>query len=374
MAWYRVGMSLAIAVVSAQVALSGGVGRLSGIISDLEGNPIAGAKLTFVHVQQGFEREVVADAKGKFLISTLPYGDLKLTISADGFASYREDIKWVPELNPWKHDYKLAPEGAARAAKQAVPVEGLTTELAKALDEANAAKLGEDFAKAAAIYETARQTSGDHPILLMGLAECYLRSNDSAKAVAVLQQALKLDPPPTGAHFYLGAAYSAAGQNEQAVTEFKTETELTPDNDRAFYNLGAVQYQLGKKNEAIAALVKARELNPDNAEAGSLLSQLYVETGQVDKAKTVVAKGGGDPTALLNMGIGLYNDHKDREALDAFKQLIAADPESAKGHKMLGLTYVRLGDLENAKVSLRKAVSLDGKDQDAKQMLSELGG
>ncbi|MFN7973990.1 MAG: tetratricopeptide repeat protein [Acidobacteriota bacterium] len=360
--------------LSGAIALAVGVGRVQGFVRDATGKPIAGAKVTFKHVAQGFERTVTCDETGKYLISTLPFGPIAITVSADGFAPFSEDFNWIPDANPATRDFKLAAAGAAGGPAPKVQViEGLTPELAKALDDANEANAAEDFAKAASIYEGARASSNDHPLVLMGLVTSYMRLKQDAKAEEVLKVALTKSPVPAGAHFYMGSILAAKGQKDKAIEEFRAETTVSPANDRAFYNLGAMLYDLGKKDDALAALEKAKSINPGNADAAGLLASLYSEKGDSGKAAEAAKSAGSDPTALMNTGVKFFNDHKDKEALDAFQKVVEANPKNAKAQKLLGLTYVRVGQLNEAKAALKIAAELDPKDAETKQMLKDLG-
>lgn len=361
-------LGLLVALVGPTYA--GNVGKASGVVTDASGQPVAGAKIVFKHAKQGFSREIETNESGKYMLSTLPYGPIEVTITAPGMAPTTESFDFVPQMSPLTRDFKVGQAGSSAPPQV---IEGLTRELAAALDDANEAKTAGDYAKAATIYEDARKSTGDHPLLLMGLVECYVKSQQNDKAEAVLAIAVKLNPAPAGAHFYLGNMLAGKGKKAEAYAEFEAETKLSPENDRAFYNLGAMAVDLGKKEEGLAALKKANEINPANAEAAALLSSLLSESGDTAGA-TAVASSGGDTTSLLNVGIKLYGEHKDKEALDTLQKVVASDPKSAKAHKLIGLIHVRLGDLEAAKASLRKAKEIDPKDSETNQMLAELGG
>ena len=368
--------TLCLLTLGATLTFAGvGKGRISGFITDPQGTPIPDATLTFRHMKQGFELEVSTNDKGKYVISTLPYGPIQVTITAEGYGELKDNFDFVPQMSPMKKDIKLGAPGGGQAGEGGQQViEGLTKELATALDDANAAKLGDDWPEVVRLLSTVRADSGDHPLLLMGLVEAHMKLNQTAEATDVLHAALKLEPVPSGTHFYLGNIAAGAGDKAKAMEHFEAETQLSPDNDRAFFNYGAMAYETGDVDTAITALEKAHEINADNADAANLLSQLYAETGRTDEAQSIAKSGGGDPTAILNVAIKNYTDHKDKEALEGFKQVIAIDPSLARAHKLMGLTYVRLGDLEGAKSALRKAVELDPKDDEAATMLRELGG
>ena len=72
--------------------------------------------------------------------------------------------------------------------------------------------------------------------------------------------------------------------------------------------------------------------------------QAATATAMSAKANTLSkASGGtGNPTALYNQGVILWNQGKGQEALPLFEQAITADPNLADAHYMLGMVYVSM--------------------------------
>jgi Flp pilus assembly protein TadD len=58
------------------------------------------------------------------------------------------------------------------------------------------------------------------------LGRALIRKRDFARAVVVLERAVRLDPNWPNAHVLLGRAYAGAGRQEAAKKEFATAQEL----------------------------------------------------------------------------------------------------------------------------------------------------
>jgi tetratricopeptide (TPR) repeat protein len=78
--------------------------------------------------------------------------------------------------------------------------------------------------------------------------------------------------------------------------------------------------------------------------------------------------GAGQSTqarTLLEQGKTLYRNDQDSEAVEAFKQAVAMDPELAEAHFRLGLAYEALNKQDDAETEFKKAVEAYKKFVDA---------
>lgn len=57
-----------------------------------------------------------------------------------------------------------------------------------------------------------------------------------------------------------------------------------------------------------------------------------------------------------NKGMALKNNGNEKEAIEAFEKATELDPELGEAYYNIGLIYIELNDLENAKINLEKAV------------------
>ena len=85
-----------IAVLSAAVpralAQTGTSGTISGTLTDPSGGVVANATVTIHNPVSEYERSTTTDASGKFTFSNVPYNPYHLSVNAQGFAPYAQDV------------------------------------------------------------------------------------------------------------------------------------------------------------------------------------------------------------------------------------------------------------------------------------------
>ena len=62
-------------------------GVIQGVVADESGGLLPGAKVTLVHSDTGFKRELVSDAGGRFTALLMPLGAYQITAEQTGFAT-----------------------------------------------------------------------------------------------------------------------------------------------------------------------------------------------------------------------------------------------------------------------------------------------
>lgn len=100
------------------------------------------------------------------------------------------------------------------------------------------------------------------------------------KAIALYQEAIKIDPSSAAAHFELGLAYNATGNNQEAFVEFEIANQLEPGN--YWYKLSYATF-LENQGEVDKAIVQFKELieeNPTQVELKYELAKLLLNQGR----------------------------------------------------------------------------------------------
>jgi tetratricopeptide (TPR) repeat protein len=122
---------------------------------------------------------------------------------------------------------------------------------------------------------------------------------------------------------------------------------------------------IGKKDyaAAIAALKQVVEADPKDFEAWTELGTAQFMQGSHGDAEQSYRRALGErtayPVALLNLGKLQYSDKKYDAAIQTLSQLVAAQPDSAEGHRFLGEAYLRAKKGSKAVPELEAAVRLD---------------
>jgi Tfp pilus assembly protein PilF len=170
-------------------------------------------------------------------------------------------------------------------------------------------------------------------------------------------------------------------QYDEAAKLFTEVLADVPKCSECYIGIATIHMRKNEPEPAEAAYKKAIELNPDGADAYSGLAALYnaqrkfKEAGEMsaEAAKRSAAAnpaGGGDPTALYNMGVIAWNGNDFAKAQEHFETALKADPNHAESHFMLGKVYINLGKLAEAATEFETYIKLAPNGRNAKEAQS----
>jgi tetratricopeptide (TPR) repeat protein len=335
---------------------------VKGTCKDAQGNPIAGAQVTWHNNDNGRTFNLKTNKKGEYFSLGIDVGTYTVTLSKDGKELDKaNNYKVTTDELTLDFDLKASQEQAVQDTAKA---KGMTPEQVKAMQEQQAKveqynkSIGtvNEKLKAATAAEQATPPNYDSAISLLTeasqmvpnedlvwfrLGGAYLDSariqTDPAEktkryteAYNDLQKAIDLKTGKTPEAGAPGAP-PANGQPAQGNAQpgnaappqpAKTAVQSALDNQRmaAYYdNFAAAAARIGKSDEAVNAYQQAATLDPPHA------GQYYFNLGAV----------------LTNSNA--TNDAKIRkQAVDAFDKAIAADPSRAdayfwKAQNLVGL-------------------------------------
>jgi len=129
------------------------------------------------------------------------------------------------------------------------------------------------------------------------------------------------------------------------------------------YLLSLAEEQNGHLGEAEAAILAALEQAPDDVQLLCQYADVLMRGGELDKAERVLgAAAASDPDSpdVLDGRISLaYLRGNDKEARRLSEELLALDPESARGHRMLGVFDFNRGRAGSAAERFGEVVRAD---------------
>lgn len=238
--------------------------------------------------------------------------------------------------------------------------------------------------------------------LRLTLAEAYLGVQNYDAAIQQAQEVIKSYPDKDGALFILGFSHASLQQFDQAIvplTEFVKVREASemaaadPLLETALYFLGESYIQTGKPQDAIAPLTHALEINKTDADAMYKLGFAYTQTGQHNEALTYYEKAiqfvpdfaeayfgmsqsydalGQTDKAAYARGMLAYSINDLETARQELEQTVTKMPDYGPAIVGLALTYEKLGDLVNAKLTVENALVLDPNNFLAQQLLGRI--
>lgn len=166
----------------------------------------------------------------------------------------------------------------------------------------------------------------------------FLDTDEVDKAIAALNQAVKLNPDLAEAYFKLGIAYALV------ETRDSLNLEATPD-------------ETTNSNETKP---KEKKLN----------SEIAFEKA-VEAYKKVVEANPEDHQAHFNLGLAYNKLNEDRNAEKALRQAVKLNPEDSLYQTELGSILIKLAEYREAIGPLKKALELDPDNIEAEELLED---
>ena len=276
-----------------------GTGRVSGFVTDSDGAPIAGAKVTYRLAKDPDEGPdpFITDSDGEFRFAGLKSANWLISVEAEGFLPVppQRTFVYASRNDPIRIQMEPVPEEVVKARKRAKVNERL-----KKADELRAE--GEIEAAQKEYLEALKDLEvEDHPIVLAALADTYLHEERIGEAREQLSRALEIDPNHAPSLIGMMAILVDEGNFEEAnkllarlpadqkihptlmmklaqgyynsdhMEEAKTILDRTirdhPDEAVAYYFRGLTELNLNQTGAARADMLKFLELAPDHAEA-----------------------------------------------------------------------------------------------------------
>jgi Flp pilus assembly protein TadD len=171
------------------------------------------------------------------------------------------------------------------------------------------------------------------------------------------------------AHYYnnVGVERMLAGDTASALSHFR---RALAENDLAFspawVNLGTLYQRNGRTAEAEAAYLQALEADGSDLVAMSSLARLYDRLGDREQAavyrKKVVHHRNLNPYYRYELARRAYLAHDYRAAISHLKYAVRKRPKEDQFCFLLGLSYVELGDEEEARRWFDRAEELAATD------------
>ncbi|MCI0519683.1 MAG: tetratricopeptide repeat protein [Chloroflexi bacterium] len=219
--------------------------------------------------------------------------------------------------------------------------------------------------------EQAEQVLNAYPederaLFVVGLA--YTLKGETGKGVTTLEKfAARRRGLPTAGHdmaletalYYLGSSYIKLDRPQDAIAVLEEALKINPTDADARYQLGLAQQRSGDCVQALDSLHRAAAFVPDFAEAYKAMEPCYASLELPDHA-------------LYARGMAAYAARDYQQAASQLSQAAQRLPDFAPAHAGLGLTLEELGDLPGAKASLERAVALDPESFIAKNALGRV--
>ena len=185
-------------------------------------------------------------------------------------------------------------------------------------------------------------------------------------ADVALAKALDLDPNLAEAHFARGLILWTQAKgfpHEQAIRSFKKAVELDPDADETYHQLSMVYSHVGLLDEAQALVARAIELNPNNTMARFRVGVYAALAGRFEDALAVMKTVPGNVSPFLvervKAEVYVQLGRVDR-AERLVEEYLAKYPRDEGGSltSVKALLLARAGEKHEARRTIARAIEL----------------
>jgi len=183
-------------------------------------------------------------------------------------------------------------------------------------------------AEAVAVFEDALKIDPDYPPALIGLAEA-LAEKQAGQAEAVARKALAINPGlAEGRHFLAGLHLTDEAYGD-AIDQLAGALEVNPESPGTHALLAAAYHAQGRQAEYEAARKRVLDINPSYGRVYEVIADL------------------------------LTRRYRFREAVEMGRRAIETDPALWSAYAGLGINLTRVGEVEEGRRMLERAFDKD---------------
>lgn len=201
-----------------------------------------------------------------------------------------------------------------------------------------------DLRQAVEHYQQAAVIQPDDLPTKLHLAQAHLSLNRPNLAEPLFMEAISNDPYPSSASALVGMGNISLSRNDPAaaIDYFETAVSMQPEANSIHYPLAMAYRQIGDLEKAREHLRKRGTKTPEYPDP------LMEELRQIRTGKQFFWSQG---TVALSEG-------RFADAVEAFREMVAADPQEPIAHMDLGTALLQLGDVDGALAKYRESLRL----------------
>lgn len=239
--------------------------------------------------------------------------------------------------------------------------------------------------------ERAVQSGSRNATAFGSLGSAYFELGDYGRSADYFERAIKAgsdsfgsalvwdSTPPAALYAKLAQAYLKLNRQTEAVARFEASCQLDP-SPSCHRQLGQLYFEMRRWDEAIRELKGVLNAYRTDADIYGMLAASFAQKGNNEKALAIFQEGVKQAKdrltqALFYTNIGdLYlRANRSDLAVGEFLKAIDRNWSNPDAHAGLAVAYLNQNQVENARQSIRHALTLNPNHATAKQILARLG-
>lgn len=205
--------------------------------------------------------------------------------------------------------------------------------------------------------------------LHMTRGSIYSQMGLHEKSIACFRKAAEYDAPKDEVDFCIAYELVNLESFEDAIPLFKSCLSINPDHDIALNELAFCYEMTGDQEDGVKFFEQLTDTRPYSAFAWFNLGVAYSRNGLFEKSLEcydyALAINDTFSVALINKANLLGTLNRLDEAIAAYTECLAQEPQRADTHYFIGECYERKNDLDTALLYYHKATRIDADYADA---------
>jgi tetratricopeptide (TPR) repeat protein len=198
--------------------------------------------------------------------------------------------------------------------------------------------------------------------------QAYRANRQAEKAIELLKKMMAMapnDPVPPGE---LGDLYISWGMLDEGLSALRTQVEIylrsskTAEAAKVLQQIASIYWDMGNQEEALSALRQVVQMVPEDMLARTEMVKYCLQANRRDEAtfhQSVIARN-------------YFASNQTKEAVAALQQWIAIDKTNIEAYDLLGKTYTKVGEFEQAQRVYRNLAKLDPDNPIAFERMQQL--
>jgi len=257
-----------------------GAGRLRGMVTDMEGNPLESAiiKLFSIKANSGFETK--SDKKGGWKADWIRSGLWHIDFMKTGYEPHKISIR-ISELgkNPFLEIKLKKIEGLAMAEK-----------IVEDFEKANKYYDEEKYEKAIAAYGKILIDYPEAFIINKNIGNAYFALGDYERAVEFYKKVMEKHEENSEMFILIGNAYINKKDHEKALEWYRKVNVGEIKDVIPLYNIGVLFFNERNYEKAIAYFKRAVEIDEEFSDGYYQLGMSYLASGQNEEVVELLKK------------------------------------------------------------------------------------
>lgn len=234
-----------------------------------------------------------------------------------------------------------------------------------------------EFEQAIALYEQALKLQPDSVPIRTDLGVALVRVGRYTDAINNYEQGLRSDPENEVARLNLALAWYKQAIFAKAAEELEILRKSHPKNRQALYLLADCYLRLGKNGEVASLLRPEYEANPGDLAVDYALGTALIRQGKIHEGEVIIdpiLKGGDTPEANLLMGEAQFAANDYGAAAATLRKAVNQNPNLPEAWSLYGHALLNAGaeNLAEAKAAFQHALQLDPNDFSANLFLGSI--